>query len=67
MLATGSRIGAEEALRLGLVDHVAANLDALTAKCEEIASAVLLPEFSDEFMNFKIHHLADETTNSSSP
>ena len=39
MLYTGNRIGAEEALRLGLVDHVVP-MDRLIAKCEEIATEI---------------------------
>ena len=39
MLYTGNRIGAAEALRLGLVDHVVA-MDRLMSKCEEIASEI---------------------------
>jgi enoyl-CoA hydratase/carnithine racemase len=39
MLYTGSRIGAEEALRLGLVDHVVP-MGQLMSKCEEIASEI---------------------------
>ncbi|MGZ6212807.1 MAG: enoyl-CoA hydratase/isomerase family protein, partial [Candidatus Binataceae bacterium] len=39
MLYTGNRIGAEEALRLGLVDHVVP-MSRLMAKCEEIATEI---------------------------
>jgi enoyl-CoA hydratase/carnithine racemase len=39
MLYTGNRIGAEEALRLGLVDHVVP-MDRLMSKCEEIATEI---------------------------
>jgi enoyl-CoA hydratase/carnithine racemase len=39
MLYTGNRIGAEEALRLGLVDHVVP-MSRLISKCEEIASEI---------------------------
>src|SRR5262245_14443883 len=39
MLYTGNRIGAEEALRLGLVDHVVP-MDQLMRKCEEIAGEI---------------------------
>src|SRR5205823_9258086 len=39
MLYTGNRIGAQEALRLGLVDHVVP-LDRLLSKCEEIATEI---------------------------
>eukprot|EP00747_Dinoflagellata_sp_TGD_P207350 gnl/TRDRNA2_/TRDRNA2_80924_c0_seq1.p1 gnl/TRDRNA2_/TRDRNA2_80924_c0~~gnl/TRDRNA2_/TRDRNA2_80924_c0_seq1.p1 ORF type:complete len:300 (+),score=67.43 gnl/TRDRNA2_/TRDRNA2_80924_c0_seq1:66-965(+) len=42
MLTTGARISAEEAHRLGLVDHLVDSLDELTAKCEEIAEQVAL-------------------------
>ena len=37
MLYTGNRIGAEEALRLGLVDHVVP-MNQLMSKCESIAT-----------------------------
>jgi enoyl-CoA hydratase/carnithine racemase len=39
MLYTGNRIGAHEALRLGLVDHVVP-MAALLSKCEEIATEI---------------------------
>jgi enoyl-CoA hydratase/carnithine racemase len=39
MLYTGNRIGAEEALRLGLVDHVVP-MSQLAAKCEAIAREI---------------------------
>jgi enoyl-CoA hydratase/carnithine racemase len=39
MLYTGNRIGAQEALRLGLVDHVVP-MDRLLSKCEEIATEI---------------------------
>jgi enoyl-CoA hydratase/carnithine racemase len=39
MLYTGNRIGAEEALRLGLVDHVVP-MSRLMSKCEEIAAEI---------------------------
>jgi enoyl-CoA hydratase/carnithine racemase len=39
MLYTGNRIGAAEALRLGLVDHVVP-LSGLMSKCEEIADEI---------------------------
>ena len=39
MLYTGNRIGAQEALRLGLVDHVAP-MDQLIARCEAIAQEI---------------------------
>ncbi len=39
MLYTGNRIGAAEALRLGLVDHVV-SLDHLMSKCDEIAAEI---------------------------
>jgi enoyl-CoA hydratase/carnithine racemase len=39
MLYTGNRIGADEALRLGLVDHVVPS-DQLMSKCEEIAGEI---------------------------
>lgn len=39
MLYTGNRIGADEALRLGLVDHVVP-IDQLMSKCEEIATEI---------------------------
>ena len=39
LLYTGNRIGAEEALRLGLVDHVVP-MDRLLGKCEEIATEI---------------------------
>ena len=39
MLFTGNRIGADEALRLGLVDHVVP-FDQLMSKCEEIAAEI---------------------------
>jgi enoyl-CoA hydratase/carnithine racemase len=39
MLYTGNRIGAAEALRLGLVDHVVP-MSRLMAKCEEIATEI---------------------------
>ena len=39
MLYTGNRIGAEEALRLGLVDHVVP-MSRLMTKCEEIATEI---------------------------
>jgi enoyl-CoA hydratase/carnithine racemase len=39
MLYTGNRIGAEEALRLGLVDHVVP-MSRLMAKSEEIATEI---------------------------
>jgi enoyl-CoA hydratase/carnithine racemase len=39
MLYTGNRIGAEEALRLGLVDHVVP-MAGLMNKCEEIATEI---------------------------
>jgi enoyl-CoA hydratase/carnithine racemase len=39
MLYTGNRIGADEALRLGLVDHVVP-MTRLMAKCEEIAAEI---------------------------
>jgi enoyl-CoA hydratase/carnithine racemase len=39
MLYTGNRIGAEEALRLGLVDHVVP-MARLMSKCEEIAAEI---------------------------
>jgi enoyl-CoA hydratase/carnithine racemase len=39
MLYTGNRIGAAEALRLGLVDHVVP-MSRLLAKCEEIAAEI---------------------------
>jgi len=39
MLYTGNRIGAEEALRLGLVDHVVP-MNRLMTKCEEIATEI---------------------------
>ncbi|HKV53539.1 MAG TPA: enoyl-CoA hydratase-related protein [Candidatus Binataceae bacterium] len=39
MLYTGNRIGAEEALRLGLVDHVVP-MSRLIPKCEEIAAEI---------------------------
>lgn len=39
MLYTGNRIGAAEALRLGLVDHVVP-MNQLLSKCEEIASEI---------------------------
>src|SRR5215467_10038974 len=39
MLYTGNRIGAHEALRLGLVDHVVP-MSALLSKCEEIATEI---------------------------
>ena len=39
MLYTGNRIGAEEALRLGLVDHVVP-MSRLMAKAEEIATEI---------------------------
>lgn len=39
MLYTGNRIGADEALRLGLVDHVVP-LNRLLPKCEEIAAEI---------------------------
>ena len=39
MLYTGNRIGAAEALRLGLVDHVVA-MNQLMAKCESIATEI---------------------------
>ena len=40
MLTTGNRMGAEEAYRLGLVDHLVDSLDALMPKCEAIANEV---------------------------
>jgi enoyl-CoA hydratase/carnithine racemase len=39
MLYTGNRIGAEEALRLGLVDHVVP-MAGLMSKCEAIATEI---------------------------
>jgi enoyl-CoA hydratase/carnithine racemase len=39
MLYTGNRIGAQEALRLGLVDHVVP-MSQLIGKCEEIAAEI---------------------------
>jgi enoyl-CoA hydratase/carnithine racemase len=39
MLYTGNRIGAEEALRLGLVDHVVPMAE-LMSKCEAIAREI---------------------------
>jgi enoyl-CoA hydratase/carnithine racemase len=39
MLYTGNRINAQEALRLGLVDHVVP-INALMGKCEEIAAEI---------------------------
>ncbi len=39
MLYTGNRIGAQEALRLGLVDHVVP-MTRLMSKCEEIATEI---------------------------
>jgi enoyl-CoA hydratase/carnithine racemase len=39
MLYTGNRIGAQEALRLGLVDHVVP-MNQLMSKCEEIATEI---------------------------
>ncbi len=39
MLYTGNRIGAQEALRLGLVDHVVP-MSQLMSKCEEIAAEI---------------------------
>jgi len=39
MLYTGNRIDAQEALRLGLVDHVVP-MDQLMSKCEEIAQEI---------------------------
>jgi enoyl-CoA hydratase/carnithine racemase len=39
MLYTGNRIGAEDALRLGLVDHVVP-MSRLISKCEEIAAEI---------------------------
>jgi enoyl-CoA hydratase/isomerase-like protein len=39
MLYTGNRIGADEALRLGLVDHVVP-IEQLMSKCEEIATEI---------------------------
>ncbi len=39
MLYTGNRIGAEEALRLGLVDYVVP-MNQLISKCEEIAAEI---------------------------
>jgi enoyl-CoA hydratase/E-phenylitaconyl-CoA hydratase len=42
MLVTGNRIGAEEGLRLGLIDHVVDDLDDLMEKCEAIAEEVAL-------------------------
>jgi enoyl-CoA hydratase/carnithine racemase len=39
MLFTGNRIGADEALRLGLVDHVVPS-DQLMTKCEQIAGEI---------------------------
>ncbi len=39
MLYTGNRIGAQEALRLGLVDHVVP-MDQLIARCEAIAQEI---------------------------
>ena len=39
MLYTGNRIGAQEALRLGLVDYVVP-MSQLLSKCEEIASEI---------------------------
>ena len=39
MLYTGNRIGADEALRLGLVDHVVP-MGELMSKCEEIAAEI---------------------------
>jgi enoyl-CoA hydratase/carnithine racemase len=39
MLYTGNRIGAAEALRLGLVDHVVP-ANQLIGKCEEIAAEI---------------------------
>jgi enoyl-CoA hydratase/carnithine racemase len=39
MLYTGNRIGADEALRLGLVDHVVP-MSELMSKCEEIATEI---------------------------
>ena len=40
MLYTGNRIGADEALRLGLVDYVVP-MGQLMGKAEEVAAAVL--------------------------
>lgn len=42
MLWTGNRIGADEALRLGLVDHVVNSLADLLPKCEAIAEQICL-------------------------
>ena len=42
MLVTGNRIGAEEGLRLGLIDHMVEDLDGLMEKCEDIAEQVAL-------------------------
>jgi enoyl-CoA hydratase/carnithine racemase len=42
MLVTGNRIGAEEGLRLGIIDHVVSDLDELMEKCEAIAEEVAL-------------------------
>lgn len=39
MLYTGNRIGAQEALRLGLVDHVVP-MNQLISKCEEVATEI---------------------------
>jgi enoyl-CoA hydratase/carnithine racemase len=39
MLYTGNRIGADEALRLGLVDHVVP-MNQLMSKCESIATEI---------------------------
>lgn len=42
MLFTGNRIGAEEALRLGLIDHIVGDLDGLLPKCQAIAQQICL-------------------------